>query len=307
MGRTGERQIGPRAHVLRPLKADLEPAIFARSVQLIEHIAGVAARADLCAVQPDSRKASSMGDASGQVLLRHHTVVEVLPTRGKQWHNGDQYCFQGIVYRVYTWYEFPTASGEFMVLSTRERILAGAAEVIAANGLRGSTVQDILKASSVSRRTFYLHFPNSEGVTCDLYILKMGELVERMTTEAASQADPREKLLSSMNAYVDFQQAGGPLLIRLQTEAVRPESQLSPIREQTLDVLVALVSSEAEGVLSVRLNPLLLRALLIGVEGLMIHLQQGGELSDASADEARTVVGEMLVDALTGSVMRKGQ
>ena len=190
-------------------------------------------------------------------------------------------------------------------LTTRERILVGAAAVVAERGLRGSTVQDILKASEISRRTFYQHFPNTEGVMCDLYILKMEDLVEQVMAAAAGQEDPRRKMRAAMDAYIDFQQAGGRLLIRLQTEAVRPDSMLSPIREKALDRLVALLSGEVESLLSLHLSPMLFRSLLMGVEGLMIHLQRKGEFPAEAAEEARAVVGAMVLDAIAGAVMRK--
>ncbi len=47
---------------------------------------------------------------------------------------------------------------------TAERILKGAAKAFGESGLKATTVQDILNAAGVSRRTFYLHFRNIEAV-----------------------------------------------------------------------------------------------------------------------------------------------
>ncbi len=70
-------------------------------------------------------------------------------------------------------------------LSTGERILAGAAAVVAQHGLRASTVRHVLVAASISRRTFYLHFPSIEGVMCDLYIQQTDILLDAVTAAVA--------------------------------------------------------------------------------------------------------------------------
>ncbi|MFT5679192.1 MAG: AcrR family transcriptional regulator [Myxococcota bacterium] len=149
--------------------------------------------------------------------------------------------------------------------STAERILAGAAVVVADHGLRDSTVRHILAAASLSRRTFYLHYPSIEGVMCDLYIHRMGALIDAVVAAMERTSGPQERILAAVEALVDFQLDAGVLLIHLQTEAVRPGSMLSPVREQTLDRLVALLSVGRS------VPPLRLRGLLMGVEGLLLY------------------------------------
>jgi len=193
-----------------------------------------------------------------------------------------------------------TTEEEQRPLNTRERILHGAAVVAAERGLRAVTVQDILAAASVSRRTFYQHFPNTEGVLCDLYIETMTELQERVRAAVASQATPRQRLRATMDAYVDALHAGGLLLVWLQGEAIRPGSMLAPIRSQVHDSLLAVIAGEAASVRGARPSPLLLRGLLLGAEGLLLQLQHDGVLSDSALGEVRAVVGAMTIDAIGG-------
>ncbi len=183
-------------------------------------------------------------------------------------------------------------------LSTAERILSGAATVVARRGLRDSTVQEVLVAAGVSRRTFYLHYPSIEGVMCDLYIQRMGELVDAVSQAMAGLSDPRIRVQAAVGACVEFQAAAGPLLIHLQTEAARPGSMLSPVRERTLDRLVALLSDEQRGL---TVSPLLLRGLLMGVEGLLHHLQRHGRSPTEAAPAAR----ELVLDAIDGALRRQ--
>ena len=193
-----------------------------------------------------------------------------------------------------------TTEEEQRPMNTRERILHGAAVVAAERGLRAVTVQDILAAASVSRRTFYQHFPNTEGVLCDLYIETMTELQERVRAAVASQATPRQRLRAAMDAYVDALHAGGLLLVWLQGEAIRPGSMLAPIRSQVHDSLLAVIAGEAASVRGARPSPLLLRGLLLGAEGLLLQLQHDGVLSDSALGEVRAVVGAMTIDAIGG-------
>ncbi len=43
-------------------------------------------------------------------------------------------------------------------IETRDRLLRGAAEVFSAKGYEGSTIDDILVASGVSKGSMYFHF-----------------------------------------------------------------------------------------------------------------------------------------------------
>lgn len=172
-------------------------------------------------------------------------------------------------------------------LSTGERILAGAAAVVAQHGLRDSTVRHVLAAASISRRTFYLHFPSIEGVMCDLYIQQADLLLDAVTVAVDGLLEPRLRLQAAVDAWVTFQVRAGPLLIHLQTEAVRPGSMLSPVRGRSLDQLVALLS------VGLSAPALRLRGLLMGVEGLLIQLEHSGRDPELAA-EVRAVAVAMV-------------
>jgi AcrR family transcriptional regulator len=51
---------------------------------------------------------------------------------------------------------------EFVAQNQRERIITALADSVARKGYRATTVADITKAASVSRRTFYEHFPGKQ-------------------------------------------------------------------------------------------------------------------------------------------------
>lgn len=57
-----------------------------------------------------------------------------------------------------------TKDGDQAKTTTRERILASAAEVFAQKGYHGAAVDDIVRDSDTSKGSFYFHFPNKQGV-----------------------------------------------------------------------------------------------------------------------------------------------
>ena len=60
----------------------------------------------------------------------------------------------------------------------RNMIIAGGARVFAAKGIRAASVEDLLEASNVSRRTFYRMFESKEDVALALYNFGTTQLVE---------------------------------------------------------------------------------------------------------------------------------
>ncbi len=122
---------------------------------------------------------------------------------------------------------------------------------------------------------------------CDLYIQQTDILLDAVTAAVAGVREPRQRLQAAVDAWVTFQLSAGPLLIHLQTEAVRPGSMLSPVRERSLDQLVVLLS------VGLSTPALRLRGLLMGVEGLLIQLERSGREPELAA-EVRAVAAAMV-------------
>ncbi len=170
---------------------------------------------------------------------------------------------------------------------TRAQILDGAALVFIDRGLRSATVKEILACSSVARRTFYLHFKNIEAVWLALYEQVCARLVGAVEAAVAGTDDPVQQIHAALGAYVDVQLSGGPLMVMLQIEAIRPESPLAPHRERVLDTLVALLRVGVAEHLSLSPDPLVYRSFLLGIEGLIFHLQRDGQLRAVDAERIR--------------------
>ena len=188
--------------------------------------------------------------------------------------------------------------GQAGTRDTRARILSGGSETLAHHGIQATTVEDILQAAGVSRRTFYQYFNSKEGLLEALYEDATERMVETVDGAVSSADDGPSKIKASMEAYLAFQRAGGSVLIQMQADAVRPESRLAPRREETLDALVNIVGQNVQQVLGQDLDPLIYRALLIGIEGLVIHCQGDGTFDDEDVQRVGAIAVPMLFSVL---------
>jgi len=156
-------------------------------------------------------------------------------------------------------------------VAIRNRILQAAGEVLVAEGVHGTVVRTILERAGVARRTFYGYFRGQHEVLVALYGREMEAMVQHLQEALSSEGSEEERLDRVIGAYLDFQVAGGQLLVLLQGEAVRADSVLAPRRQVALDALVAVIDEQVAGHLGRRFDPLLYRTLLMGIEGLALH------------------------------------
>jgi AcrR family transcriptional regulator len=172
--------------------------------------------------------------------------------------------------------------------ATRRRILEGAISAMRGRGIEPTTVEDILSTAEVSRRTFYQYFKSKNDLLVVIYDDVARRLTERMTA-TIKQEDVGKKLVSTIDTYLAFQREGGALIIALQAEAVRFESRLSPRREQTLDTIVEMIDESVRETLSLEIDPLAYRALLMAIDGMVIDLQKDGQFTERDSGRVRAI------------------
>jgi AcrR family transcriptional regulator len=187
--------------------------------------------------------------------------------------------------------------------SARALILTGAARVFAERGLRAPSVEDLLVAAGVSRRTFYRLYGNKEDVAAALYRFGTERLLAACRLAVAEEADPLRRLERCIDAHLANAREFGRLVFVLGGEAQRHESALHARRMEVHETLVALLS----GVMEVRgqpIDPLLVRGLVLALEGVTrIVLQEGDEgnqVTDASLARVRRVMLRMATATLAG-------
>lgn len=171
---------------------------------------------------------------------------------------------------------------------TRARLVAGAGQAVARRGLRAVTIDHIVAAAGVSRRTFYQYFRDKDAALLELYSQVVTDLVARIRAAVGAAENPSERLLAGLDAYLDFQQTGGRLIPALQAEAANPGSAFWQVRERTLDSLVTLIGEQTEAAVGMRIDPLVYRGLLLAMEAMVLHMRRG---DGPFAPDARARVG----------------
>ena len=185
----------------------------------------------------------------------------------------------------------------------RARILGGAARLFSQGGVRDASVEDILDAAGVARRTFYRLYESKEDVAVALYRIGTERLLDACRLGVSEETDPIRQIHRCIDAHLRSAHDVGRLVFVLGGEAQRHESALHPRRMETHAELVKLLMSSATAAKR-SLDPLLVRALVLALEGVTrILLEEGDEgrnVSDASIDRARRVMMRLATSALSG-------
>jgi TetR/AcrR family fatty acid metabolism transcriptional regulator len=86
--------------------------------------------------------------------------------------------------------------------STRRRILDAAGEEFSAGGYHDTSVEDIVRASGLSKGGFYFHFPSKEAVFEALYDESADALYDRVVAAASVEPDPLDRLAAGVRAFI---------------------------------------------------------------------------------------------------------
>lgn len=185
----------------------------------------------------------------------------------------------------------------------RGMIVAGAARVFANKGLRDTSVEDLLEAANVSRRTFYRMFESKEAVALALYEFGTTGLIDGCKRAIASTRDPLEQFERCIDVHLSNARMMGRLVFVLGGEATRQESPLHARRMETHDVLVDLLREAHPD--TAKLDPLLVRSTLFALEAVVRYVlaqsDEGRKVSPAAIERARKVILRFVTAGFAGS------
>lgn len=186
--------------------------------------------------------------------------------------------------------------------TARAMVLMGAATVFAKRGLRAASVNDLLTASGISRRTFYRLYSNKEDVAVALYRIGTERLLATCRAAIARTNDPIRQLEGCIDAHLQNARELGRLVFVLGGEASRQESALHAPRMETHNALVTMLTQGVEN--GEQVDPLLFRALVLALEGVTrMVLEEGDEgrlVSDMAIERARRVMYRIASATLMG-------
>ena len=188
--------------------------------------------------------------------------------------------------------------------TVRAMVLGGAARVFAERGVRAASVEDILEASQVSRRTFYRSYTSKEDVLAALYRLGTEGLLAACHLAVLEESDPLRRFERCMDAHLRSARELGRIIFVLGGEAHRQESPLHARRMEVQEAIVNMLVPSAKTKEGAPIDPLLLRALVIGIEGvtrtLLGESDEGRNVTDEGIARARRVMLRMLSGTLAG-------
>lgn len=158
----------------------------------------------------------------------------------------------------------------------RNMIMFGATRVFAVKGFRSVSVEDLLEAGQVSRRTFYRFFKSKEDVALAMYTLGTSSLLEQCRRALASESDLLTQLERCIDIHLSNARLMGRIIYVLGGEAQSLESPLHARRMEVHDSLVAMFAGTGHD--AHKIDPLFIRTLVFAVEQVTrTVIEQGDE------------------------------
>lgn len=171
--------------------------------------------------------------------------------------------------------------GPLGALPIRNRILAAAAVAFAQHGAAGTTVEHLLQAAGVSRRTYYRFFASKDDALDALHEQAIALFLAASRAALATPGDAETKVRRCIETYLRFGRESGGLMLVLAGEAQRAGTPLAARRQATVDAMVGLLADAVRpSGDEARVDATLLRGLVIALDGITRHLLESGRPTD---------------------------
>lgn len=185
----------------------------------------------------------------------------------------------------------------------RGMVMAAGARVFAAKGIRETSVEDLLEAANVSRRTFYRLFDSKEDVALALYVFGTTQLIGSWKRAIDASTGALDAFTKCIDVFITHAAMMGRLIFVLGGEASRQESPLHQRRMEVHDALVDMLRGAAPEVAVV--DPLALRATLFALEATTRYIltegDEGRRVNPAVIERARRVMNRIVTAGFAGS------
>ncbi len=183
-------------------------------------------------------------------------------------------------------------------LSVRSQLLMGASRAFGANGFADTSVEDVLQAAGVSRRTFYRFFRNKEELFDELAEAAAMMFLQLIQSAAALGKTPLDKLANCVEVYLRAPETAGPIFRVLQVESARPGSRHAARRQVIIDNLIALLADGIRAEQGRDVEPLLLRGLIGAVETISLHVHETAPGDEQTIQRAKAATLEIMAKTL---------
>lgn len=174
--------------------------------------------------------------------------------------------------------------------AVRSRILRGAARVFGERGYGATSVETILEAAQVSRRTFYRTFRSKEDVLRTLFDRSVQRLVRAVRESPEPGKTSYERVVASVEAYLRVHANAGPLARVLLLEQFSPDSPLAAQRDRALSTFTALIASAAVGAGQKSPDPVLVAAVVAGINQVCVQMATEYPTGDWDIERAKRAI-----------------
>jgi AcrR family transcriptional regulator len=182
----------------------------------------------------------------------------------------------------------------------RRVVLRAAAQVFSEQTPSQTSVEDLLKAANLSRRTFYRLYPNLDAVLEGLYADASHVLIDAIKAGLSRGSTLASKRAGCIDAYLTLNARDGRLMRMLEIEALRIDSSLASLRLQVLEI----IAEAMRRALAPNADMLLAHGVVLAIEGVMRRGTEGGPI--APADEARMRAAMLQVLSVLNAAPQKG-
>lgn len=169
-------------------------------------------------------------------------------------------------------------------------VLFNAIGVFTSKGVEDTTVQDLLDAANVSRRTFYKYFKNKVDVLESIYEISAGLLMARFREAQKSSASLSDFVVRCVELFFDYHANLAPLIRMMTEEALRTDSPLAPHRAALMEQIVNLFDDQYFQEEGVRLDPKVYYSLIWMIESASINILTNTAATQDVVDSFKAVM-----------------
>lgn len=172
----------------------------------------------------------------------------------------------------------------------RTEIIIHSISVFARRGLERTTVQHLLDAAGISRRTFYKYFRNKLDVLECIYQILVENMMLRFRKEAEKGATLDEVIRHTCDIYFDYHLSLGPIIRLMMEEARRGDSVLAPHRDRAYDAVARVMQAELDRVSGRRLDLLVHKSMIWTLENFSLYLLTETDCEPEAVEHCKSVM-----------------
>lgn len=177
---------------------------------------------------------------------------------------------------------------------TRTQIILHSIAIFSQKGVADTTVQDLLEASQVSRRTFYKYFKDKFDVLENIYILSINMLSKRFIEELDKASSLSDLINRVVALYFGYHTSMGSMIRIVHEEACRQESPLSKRRIADREAFVKTFRTHVQKYQAKPCDLMVYYSVFWTMENASLYLLTETECSLSDIESCKLVMGKII-------------